>query len=129
MSSTVRAPYIELGKGGDYPVEMNYAVRIYDNLGEKIPNVGEYGASLKGGQRTNFIGEVPLLDGSKEPVGKAEIVRIVSAKPENILESEVQQCGFKNIEEAIEYVAREHKEEFERDGVMTVFTYKVTERK
>lgn len=127
MSSTVRAPYIDLGPGGDYPIEMNYAIRIYTNppQNEKIPNVGEEGATLKGGQRTNFHGLVPILDGDKKPVGWAEVTRIVSARPEFMPIEEVVACGFKDLSEAVDYVKREHGEEFERDGVMTVFHYRV----
>ncbi len=125
MSSTVRAPYRDLGKGGDYPVEMNYAVRIYDDKGEKILRVGETGASLKGGQRTNYVGIVPLLNGKKERVGEAEILRIVSAKPGNITLKELKLCGFKTPKDAIDYVKRVHEEEFERDGVFTIFFFKV----
>jgi hypothetical protein len=127
MSSTVRAPYIDLGPGGDYPVEMNYAIRIYTNppQNEKIPNVGEEGATLKGGQRTNFHGLTPILNGDKKPVGWAEVTRIVSTRPEFMPIEEVVACGFKDISEAVDYVKREHSEEFERDGVMTVFHYRV----
>ncbi|MBC8495330.1 hypothetical protein H8D36_04205 [archaeon] len=82
MSSTVRAPYENLGEGGDYHVEMNFAIRVYDNRGEVIPEIGALGASLKGGQRTNYHGSVPLLDGKKMLVGLAEIIAIISARPE-----------------------------------------------
>jgi hypothetical protein len=127
MSSTVRAPYIELGKGGDYPVEINYAIRIYTNApqNEKIPNIGEESAILKGGQRTNFHGEVPILNGNKEQVGWAEITKIVSARPQFMPQEEIQVCGFTSTEEAVDYAKREHGEEFERDGVLTVFHYRV----
>lgn len=107
MSSTVRAPYLELGLGGDYPV------------------IGQEAASLKGGQRTNFHGEVPILDGDKKQVGWAEITKIVSARPKFMPLGEIEACGFTNIDEAIEYAKREHGEEYERDGVLTVFHYKV----
>ena len=127
MSSTVRAPYIELGPGGDYPVEINYAVRIYTNppQNEKIPNIGEESATLKGGQRTNFHGEVPILNGDKKQVGWAELTRIVSARPRYMPAEEIKACGFVSIDEAVEYAKREHGEEFERDGVLTVFHYRV----
>jgi len=128
MSSTIRAPYAFLGPNGDYPVEMNFAVRIYDTKGERIPEVGELSASLKGGQRTNHVGIVPLLDGKKERVGEAEIIKIVIAKPENMDLDLLKMCGFANLEEATEYVKREHGDEFERDGVMTVFVFQVTKR-
>jgi hypothetical protein len=127
MSSTIRAPYAELGPGGDYPVEVNYAVRIYNTppLNEKVPEVGEESASLKGGQRTNFHGPVPVLDGNKKEIGWAELTRIVSARPEFMPLSEVQACGFATMESAVEYAKREHGDEFDRDGVITVFHYKV----
>ncbi|MCW1949206.1 MAG: hypothetical protein KIH89_002030 [Candidatus Shapirobacteria bacterium] len=127
MSSTVRAPYIELGPGGDYPIEMNYAIRIYTNppQSEKIPKVGDEGATLKGGQRTNFHGLVPILDGDKKPVGWAEVTKIVSARPEFMPIKDIEDCGFETIEEAVSYAKREHGEEFERDGVLTVFHYRV----
>lgn len=127
MLSTVRAPYIDLGPGGDYPVEMNYAIRIYINppQNEKIPKIGEEGATLKGGQRTNFHGLVPILDGDKKSVGWAEVTRIVSARQNFMPVKEVMDCGFKDINEAVEYAKREHGEEFERDGVLTVFHYRV----
>jgi hypothetical protein len=127
MSSTVRAPYLELGIGGDYPVELNYAVRIYTNppQNEIIPKIGVISASLKGGQRTNFHGEVPLLDGDKKEIGKAEILKIISARPEFMPLEDIKTCGFETIETAIDYVKREHGEEFERDQVMTVFYYRV----
>lgn len=127
MSATVRAPYIDLGPGGDYPVELNYAVRIYTNppQNETILKIGEEGATLKGGQRTNFHGLVPLLNGDKKAVGFAEILRIVSARPEHMPIDEVKTCGFETIEKAVEYVKREHGEEFDRDGVMTIYHYRV----
>lgn len=49
MSSTIKAPYAFLGEGGDYAIEVNFAIRIYDTKGETIPNVGEIGYTLKGG--------------------------------------------------------------------------------
>ncbi len=127
MSSTVIAPYKELGLGGDYPVELNYAVRIYTNppQNEIIPKIGKESASLKGGQRTNFHGKVPLLNGDKKQIGLAEIIKIVSARPEYMPLNEVIGCGFETMEKAIEYAKREHGEEFERDGVLTVFHYKI----
>ncbi|KKS17362.1 MAG: hypothetical protein UU77_C0001G0022 [candidate division WWE3 bacterium GW2011_GWC1_41_7] len=127
MSSTVIAPYAHLGEGGDYPIEVNFAVRVYDNKGESIPPVGELGYSLKGGLRTNRIGIVPLLDGRKEEVGKAEVLILVAAKPENMDLPLVQKCGFTTIEEATEYARQEHGDEFSRDGVLTIFVYKVVE--
>ncbi len=127
MSSTIRAPYKNLGEGGDYPIEMNYAIRIYDNLGEKIPKVGEISASLKGGQRTNHLGEVPLLDGNKNDIGVAEVIEIISACPKHMKLAHIKACGFDSVEKAVEYAKKEHSEEFERDGVLTVFYYKVKE--
>lgn len=127
MSSTVFAPYAFLGEGGDYPIEVNFAVRIYDNLGEIIPPVGQVSFSLKGGLRTNRLGIVPLLNGEKQQVGKAEVLKIVAAKPENIGMDLLEGCGFHSLAAAIEYVKREHGEEFARDGVMTVFVFRVTE--
>jgi len=129
MPSTVTAPYAFLGEGGDYKIEVNFAVRIYDNKGEKIPNVGEVGYSIKGGLRTNRVGVVPLLDGNKDEVGKVEVLKIVASKPHNMDMELIKLCGFKTIEHAIDYVQTEHGEEFSRDGVMTVFVYKVTELK
>lgn len=127
MSSIIKAPYKDFGPGGDYPVELNYAVRIYTDppQNEIIPNVGQESVSLKGGQRTNFHGEVPILNGKKEQVGWAEIIRIVSARPQYLPIEEIKACGFKTIDEAVAYAKREHGEEFERDGVLTVFHYKV----
>jgi hypothetical protein len=127
MSSTVYAPYKELGPGGDYPVEINYAIRIYTNSpqNEKIPNIGEESATLKGGQRTNFHGDVPILNGDKKQVGWAELIKIVSARPQYMPMEEVKACGFTSVNEAMDYAKREHKEEFERDGVLTVFHYRV----
>lgn len=126
MSSTVTAPYAFLGEGGDYKIEVNFAVRVYDNKGEIIPNVGEVGHTLKGGLRTNRVGIVPLLDGNKDEVGKAEVLKIVAAKPQNMDMELIKSCGFDTIEDAVNYVQTEHGEEFERDGVMTIFVYKVT---
>lgn len=127
MSATVKSPFLRFGLGGDYLVELNYGVRIYTNppQNEIIPNIGEESASLKGGQRTNFFGEVPLLDGDKKQIGWVEITKIVSAKPEHMPEEEIQLCGFKNMNEAVNYVKKEHGEEFDRDGVLTVFHFKV----
>lgn len=127
MSSTVKAPYKELGLGGDYPVELNYAVRIYTNppQNEIIPAIGQESASLKGGQRTNFHGKVPILNGDKEQVGWAELMKIVSARPQYMPLEEVLKCGFSTIDDAVEYAKREHGEEFNRDGVLTVFHYRV----
>ncbi len=127
MSSTVRAPYEKLGPGGDYPIEINYAIRIYTNppQNEKIPSVGEESATLKGGQRTNFHGEVPILNGDKKQVGWAELTKIISARPQYMPVEEIEACGFTSIDESIEYAKREHGEEFERDGVLTVFHYRV----
>lgn len=31
MSSIILAPYGYLGEGGDYPIEVNFAIRIYDS--------------------------------------------------------------------------------------------------
>ncbi len=129
MSSTVFAPYAHLGTGGDYPVEINFAVRVYDNKGEVIPAVGQLGYSLKGGLRTNRIGIVPLLNGNKQDVGKAEVLKLVAAKPSNIDLELIKNCGFKSVDEAIDYATREHGDEFKRDGVFTIFVYKVVELK
>jgi hypothetical protein len=129
VSSTVTAPYAFLGEGGDYKIEVNFAVRVYDNKGEKIPNIGEVGYTLKGGLRTNRVGIVPLLDGNKDEVGKAEVLKIVAAKPQNMDMELIKSCGFETIEDAVDYVQTEHGEEFARDGVMTIFVYKVTELK
>jgi hypothetical protein len=126
MSSTVNAPYAFLGKNGDYPVEMNFGIRIYDNKGEIIPQVGELKATLKGGLRVNHIGIVPLLDGAKENIGDAEVIQIISSKPENMPIEHIKACGFNNLEDAITYVSNEHKEEFERDGIITIYYFKVT---
>lgn len=127
MSATVRAPYRNLGEGGDYPVEMNYAVRIYNTppQNEKIPDIGIETGTLKGGQRTNFHGVVPLLDGKKENIGKAEILKIISARPEFMPLEEIKLCGFDTIEKAVEYAKKEHGEEFARDGVLTIYRYKI----
>jgi hypothetical protein len=127
MSSTVRAIYAHLGKGGDYPVEMNYAIRIYTPK-ESIPDVGVLSATLKGGQRTNHHGIVPLLDGKKQIVGSAEVTEIVSARPEHMKLEHIIACGFGSMQEAVNYAKSEHEEEFARDGVLTVFYYKVAER-
>lgn len=128
MSSTVIAPWGYLGEGGDYPIEVNFAVRVYDDKGEVIPPVGEVGYSTKGGLRTNRIGIVPLLDGKKEEVGKVEVLQLIAAKPENIGMDLLRKCGFETVEEARQYVECEHGEEFGRDGVITIFVYKVLER-
>lgn len=129
MSYTILAPYEKLGEGGNYPIEINYGVRVYTNKNEKIPEIGEFGYSLKGGLRTNRIGKVPLLDGEKQNVGTAEVVKIVSAKPQNMDLVLLQKCGFENVEEATKYAETEHFDEFERDGVITVFEFKVVELK
>jgi len=128
MSQTLRAPYAFLGANGDYYIEANFGIRIYDNKGETIPEVGVLTATLKGGLRTNFIGNVPLLDGEKKSIGTAEVVQVICAKPENIDFADLQAAGFASREDAINYVATEHKEEFERDGVMTVYWFRVVER-
>jgi hypothetical protein len=127
MSSTVFAPYSELGPGGDYPVEMNYAIRVYNTppQNEMIPAVGQEAASLKGGQRTNYHGELPLLDGKKKKIGWAELTRIVTARPEHMPLEEVKACGFDTMEEAVAYAKSEHGDEFDRDGVLTVYHYHV----
>ncbi len=128
MSATLTAPYKDLGPNGDYPIEANYGIRIYDNKGEIIPGIGETKATLKGGLRTNHIGIVPLLDGNKENIGNAEVIKIIIAKPENMELKDINACGFQSIDEAIAYVSTEHKEEFDRDGVMTVYYFKVIEK-
>lgn len=129
MSSTVLAPYAYLGEGGDYPIEINFAIRIYDTpeKGEKIPDIGEISYTLKGGLRTNRLGIVPLFNGAKEIIGKAEVLKIIASKPENMSTKLLNSCGFKTIDNAIEYVKAEHGEEFARDGVMTIYIYKVVE--
>ena len=131
MSSTIKAPFKKFGKGGDYCVEMNYAIRIYNNppFNEIIPNLGQEAASIKGGQRTNFHGLVPMLDGDKKEIGQAELIRIVSARPEFMPLEEIKKCGFKTIEEAVDYVKKNHNEEFKRDGVLTVFHYRIIKLK
>jgi hypothetical protein len=128
MSHTVRAPYARLGPGGDYAVEMNFAVRVWDQEGEAIPPEGRTGACLKGGQRTNYFGAVPLLDGRKNLVGRAEVLRIISARPEDMPAEELVRCGFQSREAALDFVRRVHREEFERDGVFTVYHFRVLER-
>lgn len=127
MSSTVFAPFSRFGEGGDYSVEISYAIRIYDNIGEKIPDIGQTAYTLKGGLRTNRIGIVPLLDGAKQQIGKAEVLKVIAAKPENMDLELIKSCGYSNIDEAIKYVKSEHGEEFARDGVMTIYVYRVTE--
>jgi hypothetical protein len=127
MSTTIYAPFKEFGENGDYPIEVNFAVRIYDDKGERIPAIGEIAASLKGGQRTNHIGIVPLLNGNKKEVGKAAILKIISAKPQHISLEDLKLCGFNCLGQAIEYVEREHLAEFARDGVFTIFHFKVVE--
>ena len=128
MSSTVIAPWKHLGEGGDYPIEVNFAVRVYDNKGETIPAVGELGYSLKGGLRTNRVGAVPLLNGEKVEVGKAEVMKIIASKPKDMDTELINSCGFATLEKAIEYVQTEHGEEFKRDSVFTIFVYKVISR-
>ena len=127
MSQTVYAPFKQYGPGGDYPVEVNYAVRIYDNKGETIPKVGEISASLKGGQRTNHHGKVPILNGKMDTVGWAEIIKIISYRLEHADLADIKACGFDSVEAAVDYVKKEHAEEFARDGVLTVFYFKVVE--
>jgi hypothetical protein len=127
MSHTVRAPYARLGPGGDYAVEINFAVRVYDRDGETIPRPGALGACLKGGQRTNHFGPVPLLDGSKNPIGQAEVLRIVSARPGDMPIEELALCGFATQQAALDFVRRIHGEEFDRDGVFTVYHFRVLE--
>ncbi len=127
MSTTFQAPYRDLGEGGDYTIEVNFAIRIYDTKGEVIPAVGEVGYTLKGGLRTNRIGIVPLLDGKKDDVGKAEVLKVVAAKPQNMDMSLINACGFQTIEDAIDYVETEHGEEYARDGVFTIYIYKIIE--
>jgi hypothetical protein len=127
MSSLVRAPYSFLGKNGDYPVEMNFGIRVYNTKGEKFPAIGEIAATLKGGLRTNHLGIVPLLDGEKKNIGMAEVIGIIAAKPENMNLVCIKDCGIQSIEEAVEYVRREHGEEFQRDGVLTVYYYRIVE--
>lgn len=128
MSATLQAPYKDLGPNGDYFIEANYGIRIYDNKGEIIPEIGETSATLKGGLRTNHIGRVPLLDGAKRNIGEVEVIKIIIAKPENIDIEDLKACGFEKIEDAINYVATEHLEEYSRDGVMTIYYYKVINR-
>jgi len=128
MSHTIRAPYARLGPGGDYAVEMNFAVRVYDDGGETIPPAGAFGASLKGGQRTNHFGPVPLLDGAKRHIGQAEVLRIVSAKPGDMPAEELARCGFASLQAALDFVQRVHGDEFARDGVLTVYHFRVLER-
>lgn len=128
MSSTFEAPYIDLGPNGDYQFEVNFGIRIYDNKGEVIPEVGEVRATLKGGLRVNFLGPVPLLDGNKDVVGKALVSMIISSKPEDMNIEHLRNCGFDSVEAAVEYVKAEHGEEFARNGDITIYYYKVIER-
>ncbi len=128
MSHTLRAPYKELGPNGDYYIEANYGIRIYDNNGEIIPEIGDLRATLKGGLRTNHIGIVPLLNGEKQNIGEAEVVKVIIAKPENMDLKDLRSAGFNSLENALDYVSVEHKEEFERDGVMTIYYFKVAKR-
>jgi hypothetical protein len=123
MSSTLQAPYAELGEGGDYFIEANYGIRIYDDKGEIIPKVGELGATLKGGLRTNFLGDVPILNGQKETIGIAEVTMIISAKPEHMSRKHIRACGFESMNEAVEYVKANHGEEYARDGVLTIYYF------
>lgn len=125
MSSTMKAPYLHLGSNGDYPIEANFGVRVYDDKGERIPQIGALSYTLKGGLRTNHIGMVPLLNGKKEEVGKAEVLKIISATLENMDGDLILLCGFASKQGALDYVLREHREEYERDGVITIFVYKV----
>lgn len=129
MSATLQAPYKELGPNGDYFIEANYGVRIYDNKGEVIPDIGIVKATLKGGLRTNHVGIVPLLDGEKKNVGDAEVLKIIIAKPENMDLKDIQACGFNTLEDAIQYVSTEHADEFNRDGLMTIYYFRVISRK
>ena len=108
-------------------MEMNFAIRVWDHEGETIPAAGGAGACLKGGQRTNHFGPVPLLDGRKNHVGRAEVFRIVSALPEEMPEEELARCGFGSRQAALDFVRRLHGEEFARDGVFTVFHFRVLE--
>lgn len=127
MSAEVKAPCGDLGKGGDYSIEMNYGIRIYNGepLNEIVPQVGQESATLKGGQRTNFHGEVPILDNDKTTIGVAEVTRIVSARPQFMPIDEIKKCGFETIELAVKYAQEQHGEEFQRDGVLTVYHFKV----
>ena len=127
MSSTIKAPFKKFGKGGDYEIEMNYAIRIYTNppFNEIIPKIGQEAASIKGGQRTNFHGLVPLLDGDKKEIGWAELTKTVSARVEFMPLKEFQDCGFDSPEQAVDYVKTLHNEEFKRDRVLTVFHYRI----
>ena len=125
MSRTVRAPYGHVGPGGEYAVDMNFAVRVWDHEGEIIPPEGHTGASLKGGQRTNHLGAVPLLDGNHNRIGTAEVVRIVSARPEQMPGDDLMRCGFSSLDAALAFVRRVHPVEYERDGVLTVFHFRV----
>lgn len=129
MSSTIEAPYKNLGPNGDYKIEMNYGLRFYPPE-DPVPEVGFLGASLKGGQRTNFIGLVPILVSNKEGngldvVGQAEITKIVSAKPENMAIEDIKACGFKTMKEAVDFVIEKHNDEYSRDGVLTVYFFKI----
>ena len=127
MSSTLIAPYKDLGPGGDYTIEANYGIRIYDDKGEEIPKVGETAATLKGGLRTNYIGIVPILNGDKNTVGKAEVKKIICCKPLNCDLTDLMNCGFNSLDDALDYVKNEHGEEYNRDGVITIYYYKVIE--
>ncbi|MDO8515234.1 MAG: hypothetical protein Q7S14_01920 [bacterium] len=129
MSAVIRAPYGDLGLNGDYPFDANFGIRVYDKppQNETISAIGTEAATLKGGLRVNFLGLVPLLNGEKKTIGTAEVLRITSAKPENMPIEEIELCGFGSIDDAVVYAKREHTEEFERDGVLTVYRYRVTE--
>lgn len=37
----------------------------------------------------------------------------------------IEACGFRTIDDAIDYVKAEHGEEFARDGVITIYVYKI----
>ena len=126
MSSTLFSPYADLGKGGDYPIEANYGIRVYTPK-EEIPGIGEVAGTLKGGLRTNFIGNVPILDGNKDIVGMAQVLLVVTAKPKDMPSQFLQMCGFETPADAVEYVNNMHREEFERDGNITIFIYRVIE--
>ena len=128
MSSTLQAPYAYLGPGGDYPIEANFGIRVYDNIGEVIPAVGKLGYTLKGGLRTNYIGNVPLMDGTKKVVGIAEVLCVIACKPENMDPLLLRACDFESLEDALTYVRAEHGEEFARDSVFTVYIYRTVSR-
>ena len=62
-------------------------------------------------------------------IGTAEVVRIVSARPEQMSADDLAQCGFPSLDAALAFVRRVHADEYDRDGVFTVFHFRVVERR